>query len=94
MEKTITITEKEYQMLRLKILKLEDMLHIKTVREEAHPMPDEIVAYEYLVQSGRKRHWKYGDEGYGGSCSPKGWRDLPGGHNLTMIRQAVYRRDK
>lgn len=92
MEKTVTITETEYDFLKLKILKLQDMLHTKNIREQAHPMPDEIVAYEYLVQSGRRRHWKYGDEGYGGSCSPKWWRNLPEGHNLTMIRQAIYQR--
>ncbi len=54
------------------------------------PMPDIIVAYEYMTQKGKKRDWKYGDEMYGGTATPKWWANLPNGHNLKMVREAVY----
>lgn len=93
---TVTMTLDEYERLVEKIVSLQTIINNSVSNGrgivKANPMPDEIIAYEYITQKGRQRHWKYGDEGYGGSVSPKWWRDLPRGHNLDMIRQAVYRR--
>ena len=86
MEKTVNITETEYNLMKRKIEEFEDKLE-----NEKNPMPDEIEAYEYLVDTGIKRYWRHGDEGYG-RTAPKWWRDLPQGHNLKMVRQAKYKR--
>lgn len=88
MGKTITILETEYNLMKRKIREFEDQL-----QNEENPMPEEIVAYEYLVDTGIKRDWKHGDEGYGRN-SPKWWRELPQGHNLKMVRQAKYKKVK
>jgi hypothetical protein len=86
MEKTVTITETEYNLMVRKIRELEDKSE-----NEKNLMPDEIEAYEYLSGVGIKRDWRHGDEGYGRNA-PKWWSDLPKGHKLKMVRQAKYKK--
>ena len=88
-DKKIVLTEDEYLLLMGRLLQLQDDVKLLKARSKG-PMPDSIVAYEYMTQKGKQRHWKYGDEMYGGTSTPKWWANLPNGHNLKMVREAVY----
>jgi hypothetical protein len=60
------------------------------LKRQLTEMPNILVAYEYMTQNGTRRHWKHGDEMYGGTSTPKWWADLPNGHQLNIVREAVY----